>query len=258
VSDSVRFDRAADFYDRTRAVDDAAMARTTELLSREVRDRGPVLEVGVGTGLLAMPLHATGANVHGLDLSAPMVGKLVEKAGGSVPFPIVLADATAMPFADGSFGAAYLRWVLHLIPDWRGVLSEIVRVVRANGVFVANLGSYHGPRREIQLRFGEITGITGAPVGLDWNDVEQLDREMSRLGASVRELPAIHEGNDETIRSFVDEIRDNLFSWTWKVPDEVRVRAADELEPWAEQRFGDLDEVRRWEYATVWRAYDLA
>ncbi|HYF11002.1 MAG TPA: class I SAM-dependent methyltransferase, partial [Actinomycetota bacterium] len=139
MTSSVRFDRAAEFYDRTRAVDDAAMARTIELLANEVRGRGRVLEVGVGTGLLALPLHTTGVDVHGLDISAPMVAKLVEKAGARVPFPIALGDATAMPFADGRLGAAYLRWVLHLIPEWRRVLAEVVRIVAPGGVFLANL-----------------------------------------------------------------------------------------------------------------------
>src|SRR3954470_910305 len=106
---SIAFDRAAEFYDRTRAVDEAAMARTVEVVGAEVRDRGRVLEVGVGTGLLALPMHAAGVlgrgagpvlpalpmhaagvDVHGLDLSEPMVAKIAEKAGGAIPFRVVL------------------------------------------------------------------------------------------------------------------------------------------------------------------------
>ena len=43
---SVRFDRAADFYDTTRAISDEAMALTIQLLASELRDRGRALEVG--------------------------------------------------------------------------------------------------------------------------------------------------------------------------------------------------------------------
>lgn len=258
MTSSVRFDRAAQFYDRTRAVDDAAMARTIELLTDEVRDRGRVLEVGVGTGLLALPLQATGVDVHGLDISAPMVAKVLEKAAGRVPFPIALADATAIPFADATFGAAYLRWVLHLIPEWPRVLAEVVRVVAPGGVFLANLGAYGGPRLEIQRRFGEITGVPTTPVGLAWGAQDELDAEMRRLGAAVRELEPVRQGDEETIRSFLDEIRDNLFSWTWHVADDVRLAAVEELGAWATDRFGDLGSSRPWEHSTVWRAYDLA
>ena len=254
---SVAFDRAAEFYDRTRFVDEAAMARNVQVLGAELRDRGRVLEVGVGTGLLALPLHGAGVDVHGLDLSAPMVAKIAEKAGGTIPFPVALGDATRQPFADDAFGGAYLRWVLHLIPNWRDLLGEVRRVVRPGGVFIANLGAYGGPRREIQLRFAEITGIPIAPVGLAWGATGELDAAMAELGAEVRELDPVNEGGEEAMRSFLDEIRDNLFSWTWKVPEDVRMRAVDELEPWAQERWGDLDEVRRFDHATVWRAYDL-
>src|SRR5262245_32754657 len=116
MSESVRFDRAAEFYDTTRAISDEAMALTIELLASELEGRGRALEVGVGTGLLALPLHAAGVPLAGLDLTPAMMARLVEKAGGASPFPLIQADATRMPFADGTFAGAYLRWVLHLIP----------------------------------------------------------------------------------------------------------------------------------------------
>ena len=257
ATESVRFDRVAEFYDRTRGIDDAAMVRTVEVLSAELAGRGRILEVGVGTGLLALPLFRAGVHVQGLDLSAPMLGKLIEKGGGGPRPPVVLGDATRMPFGDDAFGGAYLRWVLHLIPDWRGVLAEVVRVVASRGVFLANLGAYGGPRRDIQERFGEITGVPIEPVGLSWGDVGSLDAEMAAHGASVRELPPVREGGEETVGEFLQEIRDNLFSWTWRIPDDLRLRTVEELRPWAEQRFGPLDQVRRYEHATVWRAYDL-
>ena len=77
MSDSIRFDTAADHYDKTRAVSDETMDRTISLLSSELRDHGRVLEVGVGTGLLALRLHEAGIPVSGLDLSAPMLAKLI-------------------------------------------------------------------------------------------------------------------------------------------------------------------------------------
>ena len=258
MSGSVPFDRAAEFYDRSRAISDDAMARTVELLAEELRDRGRVLEVGVGTGLLALPAHRAGIGVVGVDLSAPMLGKLVEKAGGEPRFPLVLADATRLPFRDGAFGGAYLRWVLHLIPGWRDALAEVVRVVDSGGVFVANLGSYGGTREAVQRRFGEITGASIEPPGLTWAGFEELDAEMTGHGASVRALPHVDEDRGGTLAEFVDGIEDNLYSWTWPVLDDVRRRAAAELREWARERFGALDEPETYEHATRWRAYDLA
>ena len=58
------------------------MARTIELLASELLGRGRALEVGVGTGLLALPLHEAGVSLAGLDLTPAMMARLVEKAGG--------------------------------------------------------------------------------------------------------------------------------------------------------------------------------
>jgi SAM-dependent methyltransferase len=257
MGESIAFDRAAEFYDRTRAISDASMARTIELLGSELSERGRVLEVGCGTGLLALPLHEAGIDVAGADLSRAMLGKLVEKAGGTSPFPLVLADATRLPFADGAFGAAYLRWVLHLVPDWRGVLAEAVRAVRPGGVFLVSLGAYGGPRKEIQERFAEITGVPIEPVGLHWGDYDELESEMTALGARARELPSVHEGGNETIGEFVEGIEENRYSWTWPLGDDQRLRAAADVRSWAEERFGSLDEPRPFEHGTRWLAYDL-
>ena len=257
MTGSVEFDRAAEFYDQSRSISDEAMARTMVLLVGELIGRGRVLEVGVGTGLVALRLHDAGVPVAGLDLSALMLAKLVDKANGRVPFPLARADATRMPFADASFGGAYLRWVLHLIPAWRGALGEMVRVVRPGGVVLVNLGAYGGPREEIQSRFAEIAGISIQPVGLGWDDVEPLDDAMVSLGAQLRILPAVREERDESLEEFLQGIEQNLYSWTWPLPEDVRRRAVAELRPWAADRFGPPDAVHRQEFSTVWRAYDL-
>ena len=257
MSDSIRFDTAADHYDRTRAISDEAMGRTISLLTSELRDRGRVLEVGVGTGLLALRLHEAGIPVFGLDLSAPMLAKLVEKAGGAPPLPLVIGDATAMPLADGAFGAAYLRWVLHLIPDWRVALAEMARVVRPGGVLLVSLGAFDEVGRAIRARFSEITGLSTDPVGLMWGNHDELDGELEGLGLQLRVLPAIPEEAEEPLGSFLDAIEEGRWSWTWHVPEDTRVDAVRELRPWAEERFGPLDRVERYEVETVWRAYDL-
>lgn len=257
MGDSVAFDRAADSYDATRAISEEAMARTIKLLSGELAGRGRVLEVGVGTGLLALPLHEAGLDLAGLDLSPPMLSKLVEKAGGTLQFPLVIGDGTRMPFADGAFGGVYLRWVLHLVPDWRGVVAEVVRVVRPGGSFLVNLGAYGGARQEVQARFAELAEVSLAPVGLGWGDFDSLDAEVGAHGASARELPPVHEGSDEPLGEFLRGIERGRYSWTWRVAKRERLHVVAELRPWAEERFGPLEEHVPFEHATRWRAYDL-
>jgi SAM-dependent methyltransferase len=56
----------------------------------------PVLELGVGTGRLALPLAARGVEVWGVDASAPMVARLRAKASGP-GVRVLLADMGALP-----------------------------------------------------------------------------------------------------------------------------------------------------------------
>jgi ubiquinone/menaquinone biosynthesis C-methylase UbiE len=256
-SGSVVFDRAAEFYDQSRAVSDEAMAQTVARLRTELAGRERCLEVGVGTGLVALPLHAAGIPLAGIDLSAAMLGRLLHKAGGMPPFPLVRGDATRMPFSDGVFGAAHLRWVLHLIPGWRIALAEMVRVVRPGGVVLVCLGAYDSIEGEIRKRFADRTGASVDPIGLAWGDTDALDAAMADLGGRVRTLEPVDEETEERLDEFIDEIEANRYSWTWPIEEEVRLGGARDLRVWAADRFGALDVPRRATHTTVWRAYDL-
>ena len=257
MSDSIAFDRAADYYDRTRGLSGAAAAAQTELLVRELRGRGRALEVGVGTGQVALPLASEGIPLLGVDLSRPMVDRLLANAGGAAPFPLVLADAARLPLGDDAFGAALTRWVLHLIPDWTAAVGEMARTVHPGGVLLISLGGYGSPRREIQNRFGELAGVSVRPIGLDWDGWAELDVVLASLGASARALPEIPDHPEERMGSFLAAIGSNRYSWTWPVPEDVRLRAVRELRGWVQERFGPLDRPRRSEHPIRWRAYDL-
>jgi SAM-dependent methyltransferase len=255
---STRFDRAAGYYDATRGRSPDGVAKETDTLASELRDRGRVLEVGVGTGQVSLPLHDAGISMAGIDLSSPMIDVLRDKVGGRVPFPITIADATAMPFRDDAFGAAVLRWVLHLIPNWHHVLDEMVRVVGPGGVALMMLGGGDaGPRERIQHRFAEIAGRSREPVGLDWHGNEDLDRAMLDRGARIRELAPFHDVESMTLEDYMRGVEGNMYSWTWPLEEDDRRRTAAEVRAWAEAEYGALADVPLATYEVRWRAYDL-
>jgi SAM-dependent methyltransferase len=69
---------------------------------------GRALELGIGTGRIALPLRARGVDVHGIDLSRAMVERLRAKPGGD-EIPVTIGDfATAK--ADGLFRLVYVVW----------------------------------------------------------------------------------------------------------------------------------------------------
>ncbi|MCX5379738.1 class I SAM-dependent methyltransferase [Streptomyces sp. NBC_00091] len=67
---------------------------------------GPVLELGIGTGRIALPLREHGIEVHGVDGSEAMLRRLRAKPGGA-GIPVTLGDFTEVPVA-GSFSLVYL------------------------------------------------------------------------------------------------------------------------------------------------------
>ncbi len=81
------------------------VAPVVDFLAR-LADGGRALELGIGTGRIALPLAARGVPVHGIDLSRAMVARLQAKPGGDA-IGVTIGDfATAR--ADGSFRVAYL------------------------------------------------------------------------------------------------------------------------------------------------------
>ena len=77
-------------------------------LLAELAGDGPVLELAIGTGRVALPLHDRGVAVYGIDLSADMVEQLRAKPGGE-DIDVTIGDlASATVGPKGEFALAYL------------------------------------------------------------------------------------------------------------------------------------------------------
>ena len=255
----VSFDRAAEYYDRTRALPAAALDGVVEVLSGELAGRGRCLEIGVGTGRIALPLAAAAVPMAGIDVSAPMLGRLVGKAGGNPPFPLALADATRLPFGDGLFGAALCVHVLHLIPRWEAAVDELLRVVRPRGVLLVDLGGPDDPvTRQVEDRFGAAAGIVAERrPGLSSGQAAELDERLAAAGCGLRSLPPVAVTRDAPLAEHIDRLEQGLYSWTWGIDEATRRRAADDVRAWASQEFGPLDEPLRRSSEIRYRAYDV-
>ena len=73
---------------------------TVEFLARLAGD-GPVLELAIGTGRIALPLAARGVRVDGIELSPAMVARLRAKPGGD-QIAVTIGD-----FADAAVPGSY-------------------------------------------------------------------------------------------------------------------------------------------------------
>ena len=253
---SISFDRAAPYYDTTRTPDEASTGRVVDLLAERFAGSGHVLEVGIGTGQVGLPLARAGIDLIGFDLSAAMMAQLRQKSTGD-PFPLVQADAIRIPFADRSFGGAYCRWVLHLISDWTDALEEMDRVVSPEGPIAIEPGGLSGVFADVYLRFVELLGDAVRLPGLDLIDREaQLDDAMDALGRRLADVVPVTYERKASVAEQLDRIPTKVFAWTWDVPGGDLRAATDDVRSWAAARFDIDDPVA--DLPTPWRFYTRA
>jgi SAM-dependent methyltransferase len=102
-----------------------------ELAAKFVAERtlpgGRVLEFGVGTGRVALPMADCGLQVHGIDASKRMLDTLVEKAG-SRPITVQVGDFTSAK-VDDTFDTALIALnTLFMVPSQDGQIAVLENV----------------------------------------------------------------------------------------------------------------------------------
>lgn len=97
----------AEHYDESlpEMFDPAVIAPVVDLLADLAGD-GAALELGIGTGRIALPLHERGVEVHGIDAAPDMLAQLRAKPGGErIPLTVGNVASTQV---EGTFSLAYI------------------------------------------------------------------------------------------------------------------------------------------------------
>jgi len=110
-----------------------------------VKDGEHVLDVGCGTGSLtfALPKAANVAEVAAVDYS-PVFVEEAKRRNDDPRIRVQQADATDLPFADGTFDRAMALLVLHFVPEASKAVAEMRRVVKKGGVVAAAVWDHLG------------------------------------------------------------------------------------------------------------------
>jgi ubiquinone/menaquinone biosynthesis C-methylase UbiE len=125
-----KYDSIAGDYDRTRGGLERGSAFAEAITAQLPDVDGPILDIGVGTGALALPLTEQSSRaVLGFDLSEPMLVHSSQRLPGRV----ARADASALPVASGVASAAVLCWIIHVLADVEPVMREVHRALRPGG-----------------------------------------------------------------------------------------------------------------------------
>lgn len=182
---------------------------------------GPVLELGVGSGRLALPLVERGLEVHGIDASAAMVERLVAKPGGD-QVRVTVGDMAALALADGAppFSVVFVafntffnlatpeaqagclqRVAAVLAPEGRFVLEAFVPTIEPRAAAEASVAPRHISADEVVLTVSQVdhrtqtitgqhvhlteAGIRLRPWHLRYLTPEQLDELAAAAGLEL-------------------------------------------------------------------------
>jgi len=93
-----------------------------------------LLDVGIGTGLCALPFYKAGLEIHGMDSSPAMIEKCRKRG---FPFELTQRDLQEIPwpFTDNSFNHVISTGLTHFISDLRAMITESARVMKSGGLF---------------------------------------------------------------------------------------------------------------------------
>jgi ubiquinone/menaquinone biosynthesis C-methylase UbiE len=252
----VSFDRAAGYYDATRGLPDDVREALADILAGELAGRGPCLEIGVGTGRIAIPLQERGVPLIGTDISPAMLGRLVANAGGRRPFPLLLADATRLPIEASSVGAVMASHLLHLIPEWGTAVDDAMRVLRPGGVLLVDFGGgVSAPWSDFTEELLHGHGVFRIRPG-----VSAPEDVTHRLGdrATVRPLPPLDTVDRRSLGQDLRECEDQIQSWTWRYSADQLGAACTEIRGWAVDHGWSLDREVELGRTIQWWAFDRA
>ncbi|MCA1813263.1 MAG: class I SAM-dependent methyltransferase [Halobacteriales archaeon] len=146
------------------------------------------LDVGCGTGVVAITARRAGATVTGLDLTPELLARAKENAGTAQLEDITWreGDAEDLPFGDASFDVVLSQWGHMFAPRPEIATQELLRVLRPGGTLAFTTWP---PESGIGTMFGIVAKHLPLPAGVTppvaWGDVATV-RHL--LGNAVRGL----------------------------------------------------------------------
>lgn len=143
-----------------------------------------VLDVGCGSGTVAITAARQGARVTGLDITPRMLDLAREDAGiAGVEVDWREGDAEKMPFDDASFDVVLSNMGVIFAPDAQAAADEMLRVLRPGGRLAFTCWERRGAMGELHRVIDEATGSTS--THLRWSDAGFA---AGRFGSRVSDL----------------------------------------------------------------------
>ncbi len=142
-----------------------------------------ILDVGAGTGRLALRLTKAGAKVVALDVSEEMLKKIKAK----IKIETVVGEAESLPFVEGSFAIVIATFLIVHLKDLRRFFDEVYRVLKTGGIFlVTNINQRQAPAIKTKEGLVEIESYYHRP--------EAVAEGLENLAFEIVENKFVKEG----------------------------------------------------------------
>jgi ubiquinone/menaquinone biosynthesis C-methylase UbiE len=138
-----------------------------------------VLEIGCGSGKIAIPLHREGYEMVGVDIDELPL-QLFRRNNGTVR--IARGDALDLPFRDGTFDCAMAIELMDSIVNRERSYMEVLRVLKPGGLFLiqfSNKRSVKGLVYELYLKVKKRKRT--------WDDLENYRRDFDQQAAELKD-----------------------------------------------------------------------
>ena len=239
------FDRVADVYDATRAMPadvTRAVADAISALAREVNGNPRLIEIGIGTGRIAVPLAGRGVRVTGIDISTAMLSVLLGKRRD---IDVMLAEAAQPPFRPATFDASLFVHILHLVPDPEATVRATLALVRPGGIAMAGGDDHQGIRDTadgiIQSTVRELSGVEMGGSQPQARGQQTFARTAVDLGAAVETVRVVGWNSSMTARRMLERLEARDFSSAWKIPEAIMPELLARVRPRLEELFGGFE-----------------
>ncbi len=194
MTDAAFWNNLAERYAAKPVDNPDAFERKIAIHKSKMKPEDVILDIGCGTGSLALRLAGSGAHVHGLDLSDEMIRIARTKAAAqkvdNVSFHVGPFDDSFLAFQPESLDGVSAYSLLHLVKDRPAVLSQIYRLLKPGGFFVASTLCLaeswipYWPMLKVMKAIGKAPLVTVFSI-------ETLSREIEAAGFINLSYPAV-------------------------------------------------------------------
>ncbi len=234
---SVNFDRASSYYDATRGfppgIEDeiGAFIANTAGLTPESR----LLEIGIGTGRIALPLEPHVHSIVGVDLSRNMMQELRRKQALELVH-VAQGDVERLPLKSSHFDAVLAVHIFHLVSNPQRALDEVARVLKPGGklIYCRNHWQDGGALRPVVYAWND-----NRPQHAETGDWRSADETLPSLG--WREVGTAQEHSFKTITTpadFLERFEQRQYSSTWFWSDAELQVGIDAIHAAIDEHFG--------------------